>query len=50
MAGTTRPDYARVVDLTTRAALRQMVVPGILAVGAPIVVGLVLKAEATADG
>ena len=46
MAGTTRPDYARVVDITTRSALREMVAPGLLAVGAPIVVGLVLRAEA----
>ncbi len=48
LAGTSRPDYARVVDLTTRSALRNMIPPGLLAVGAPIVVGIVLKAEAEA--
>jgi K(+)-stimulated pyrophosphate-energized sodium pump len=48
MAGTSKPDYARCVDITTRSALREMVLPGILAVGLPTLVGLVLKAEATA--
>ncbi len=48
MEGKQRPDFARCVDLTTKAALREMVAPGLLAVGMPIVVGLVLKAEATA--
>src|SRR6266496_4483246 len=45
---TSKPDYARCVDITKRAALREMVVPGILAVAFPVVVGLVLKAEAAA--
>src|SRR6185436_13510560 len=48
MQGTVRPDYARCVDITTRAALKEMVPPGILAVGMPILVGVVLKHEATA--
>jgi K(+)-stimulated pyrophosphate-energized sodium pump len=48
MQGTERPDYARCVDITTRAALREMVPPGLLAVAMPIVVGVVLKHEATA--
>ncbi|MBM3924735.1 MAG: sodium-translocating pyrophosphatase [SAR202 cluster bacterium] len=48
MAGTERPDFARCVDITTIAALRQMVVPGLLAVGAPIVVGLIFRAEGAA--
>jgi K(+)-stimulated pyrophosphate-energized sodium pump len=48
LAGTSRPNYARAVDITTRAALREMVAPGLLAVGTPIVVGLVLRAEAAA--
>ena len=43
-----RPDYARVVDITTRAALRQMVLPGVVAVATPIIVGLLLGAEAVA--
>ncbi len=43
-----RPDYARVVDITTRAALREMVAPGLVAVATPIVVGLLLGYEAVA--
>jgi K(+)-stimulated pyrophosphate-energized sodium pump len=49
MLGTVKPDYARCVDITTKAALREMVVPGILVVVFPVVVGLVLKAEAMAS-
>jgi K(+)-stimulated pyrophosphate-energized sodium pump len=45
---TQRPDYARVVDITTRAALREMVAPGILAVATPILVGLILGYQAVA--
>ncbi|MEA2676330.1 MAG: K(+)-stimulated pyrophosphate-energized sodium pump [Chloroflexota bacterium] len=45
---TQRPDYARVVDITTRAALRQMVLPGVVAVATPILVGVLLGAEAVA--
>ena len=48
MAGTSKPDYAKCVDITTRSALREMVAPGILAVGMPVLVGLLLRAEATA--
>jgi K(+)-stimulated pyrophosphate-energized sodium pump len=43
MDGTVKPDYGRAVDITTRAALRQMVAPGILAVGLPIAVGVVFR-------
>ena len=43
-----RPDYARVVDITTRAALREMIAPGAVAVATPIIVGLLLGAEAVA--
>ncbi|MEO8463459.1 MAG: sodium-translocating pyrophosphatase [Chloroflexota bacterium] len=43
-----RPDYARVVDITTRAALREMIAPGLVAVATPIIVGLLLGAEAVA--
>ncbi len=39
---TQRPDYARVVDITTRAALRQMILPGVVAVATPIIVGVTL--------
>jgi K(+)-stimulated pyrophosphate-energized sodium pump len=43
MAGTSRPDYARAVDITARAGLREMIAPGLLAVLAPVVVGLIFK-------
>jgi K(+)-stimulated pyrophosphate-energized sodium pump len=45
---TQRPDYARVVDITTQAALRQMILPGAVAVATPIIVGLLLGHEAVA--
>lgn len=48
MAGTSQPDYGKAVDITTRGALRNMVLPGIIAIGVPIAVGLVLRAEAAA--
>jgi len=48
MLGTERPDYARAVDITAQAGLREMVLPGLLAVLFPIAVGLVLRAEAAA--
>ena len=43
MAGTSRPDYARCVSIVTSAALREMVLPGLLAVGLPIAVGLIFR-------
>ncbi len=46
MEGTGRPDYARCVDLSTRGSLREMVLPGIMAVSVPLVVGFLLGAEA----
>ena len=42
MEGTGRPDYARCVDISTRGALREMIVPGLLAVAAPLLVGFIL--------
>ncbi|HSS36174.1 MAG TPA: sodium/proton-translocating pyrophosphatase, partial [Patescibacteria group bacterium] len=45
---TQRPDYARVVDITTSAALKEMILPGVVAVGTPIAVGLLLGYEAVA--
>jgi K(+)-stimulated pyrophosphate-energized sodium pump len=48
MNGTVKPNYAQCVDITTRGALRNMVLPGAVAVLFPIVVGVALKAEATA--
>ena len=46
MEGTARPDYARCVDLSTRGALREMILPGVMAVAVPLVVGFLLGAEA----
>ena len=46
MAGTEKPDYARCVDISTAAALKQMIVPGLMAVVAPLAMGLILGADA----
>ena len=46
MAGTQKPDYAKCVDISTAAALRQMIVPGLMAVVAPLAMGLILGADA----
>ncbi len=48
MAGTEKPDYSRAVDITTQGALKQMILPGMLAVVVPVAVGLLLGAEAEA--
>ncbi|HEV2405915.1 MAG TPA: sodium-translocating pyrophosphatase, partial [Ktedonobacterales bacterium] len=48
MTGEAEPDYARCVDISTSAALRQMVWPGVLVVGMPVLVGVVLGPEAAA--
>jgi K(+)-stimulated pyrophosphate-energized sodium pump len=41
MEGQARPDYARCVDISTKAALREMILPGLLAVAVPLAVGLI---------
>nr|WP_314633475.1 sodium-translocating pyrophosphatase [uncultured Oribacterium sp.] len=46
MAGTEKPDYKTCVSISTRAALKEMIVPGVLAVIAPLAIGLLLGAEA----
>ena len=48
LEGTEKPDYSRCVEISTQAALREMVLPGILAIVIPIGVGLLLGAEALA--
>jgi K(+)-stimulated pyrophosphate-energized sodium pump len=46
MEGTAKPDSARCIDISTRAALREMILPGLTAVLAPVVVGYFLGVEA----
>ena len=46
MEGTAKPDSARCVDISTKAALREMILPGMVAVAAPVVVGYFLGVEA----
>jgi K(+)-stimulated pyrophosphate-energized sodium pump len=46
MEGTAKPDSARCVDISTKAALREMIVPGASAVAVPIIVGKFLGVEA----
>ncbi len=43
MQGTSKPDYARCVSIVTGAALKEMVLPGVLAVGLPVAVGLIFR-------
>ncbi len=46
LEGTAPADYTRAVDISTRGAMREMVLPGVIAVLAPVVVGVVLGPEA----
>ena len=41
MEGKARPEYARCVDISTRAALKEMVLPGLIAIAVPLAVGLI---------
>jgi K(+)-stimulated pyrophosphate-energized sodium pump len=48
MEGTAKPDYAACVGISTETALREMIIPGALAVTVPLIVGMVLGKEALA--
>jgi K(+)-stimulated pyrophosphate-energized sodium pump len=48
MTGEQKPDYKRCVSISTSAALRQMIFPGVLVIGSPLVVGLLFGVEAVA--
>jgi len=43
LAGTSKPDYARAVDITTRAGLREMIAPGLLPVLGPVIIGVIFR-------
>ncbi len=47
MTGKVKPDYAKVVDICVKASLKKMILPGLLVVVTTVVVGIVLKYEAT---
>lgn len=46
MEGTEKPDYAKCVDISTGAALKEMIAPGLIAIVVPLLVGIVLGVEA----
>jgi K(+)-stimulated pyrophosphate-energized sodium pump len=48
MEGTGKPDYARCVAISTKAALREMIAPGVLIMGSPLLVGFLFGVEAVA--
>jgi K(+)-stimulated pyrophosphate-energized sodium pump len=48
ISGERKPDYAKCVDITTKGALKNMIAPGLIVVAFPIIVGILLKAEAVA--
>jgi K(+)-stimulated pyrophosphate-energized sodium pump len=48
MEGTAKPEYGKCVDIVTRAAIREMALPGIMAIGVPLIVGTLLGKEALA--
>lgn len=46
MKGKAKPDYARCVDISTKAAMKELILPGVIAVAAPLIIGFVLGPEA----
>lgn len=46
MDGSGKPDYAKCVDISTKAALKELILPGIIAVATPLVIGFLLGKEA----
>jgi K(+)-stimulated pyrophosphate-energized sodium pump len=42
LKGTTKPDYASCVDIATKGALKELVLPGVLSIAVPLIVGLIL--------
>jgi K(+)-stimulated pyrophosphate-energized sodium pump len=50
MEGTVKPDYARAVDITARAALRGMIAPGLVPILAPLIIGVIFRVLPGAAG
>jgi len=46
LEGIAKPDYGKAVDIVTKAALREMMIPGVIAVGAPLITGFLLGYKA----
>ena len=48
LAGTGKADYSRCVEISTKSAIKEMIIPGVMAIVAPILTGILLGAEALA--
>jgi len=46
LEGDAKPDYAKCIEISTDASIREMIVPGVIAVVAPLIIGFILGAEA----